>query len=51
MNEFETLVFNMRAAQRNYFKTRSKYWLTNSKVLESEVDKHLDKINNPEIQF
>lgn len=51
MNEFEDLVFRMRAAQNNYFKKRSKYWLVASKELESEVDHWLNNINNPKLDF
>jgi hypothetical protein len=51
MNEFEQLVNKMRIAQKNYFKTRDKYWLKKSKEIESQVDKHIADITNPEINF
>lgn len=47
MNEFEQLVYEMRAAQINYFRTRSEDSLKESKQLERRVDKYLiDKIRN-----
>ena len=47
MNEFEQLVYEMRAAQINYFRTRSKDALKESKQLEKRVDKYLlDIISN-----
>lgn len=49
MNEFEKLVLNMRQAQKNYFKTRLQRWLKTSKELEAQVDKHLAKLNKPEL--
>ena len=47
MNEFELLVNQMRVAQREYFKSRKKYWLEKSKKLEAVVDIHLKKKNMP----
>lgn len=41
MNEFEKLVYEMRCAQVNYFRTRSKEALQQSKQLEKRVDKCL----------
>lgn len=41
MNEFEQLVYEMRSAQINYFRTRSKDVLQQSKQLERRVDKYL----------
>lgn len=38
-NEFEQLVYEMRSAQINYFRTRSKDVLQQSKQLEKRVDK------------
>ncbi len=35
---FCTLVEQMRDAQKNYFKTRSKGWLVRAKELEKQVD-------------
>lgn len=40
-DEFVTLVKEMRAAQRNYFKTRSREFLVLSKQLEGQVDQAL----------
>lgn len=55
MNDFEKLVLEMRTAQKNYFKTsyndnvlKQKY-LTESKLKESMVDKHLKAKQNPTI--
>jgi hypothetical protein len=47
MNEFEQLIFDMRRAQKEYFKTRHNDWMMRSKALEKKVDQHLYKINNP----
>lgn len=41
MTAFETLVKDMREAQRSYFATRDVAWLEKSKQLERMVDKHL----------
>ncbi len=41
MTDFETLVSEMRQAQRSYFATREGKWLDRSKQLEYQVDKHL----------
>lgn len=49
MNEFEQLVFKMRTAQKDYFKTRDKNHLRRSKELERWVDEHLDAKNNPKL--
>lgn len=47
MNEFEQLVYEMRVAQINYFRTRSKDALKESKQLERKVDEYiLDKLHN-----
>lgn len=47
MNEFEKLVYEMRSAQINYFRTRSKEALQQSKQLEKRVDEYLiDKKKN-----
>lgn len=43
MDEFTTLVMEMRTAQRQYFKTRSTDWLHRSKELEREVDAAIEK--------
>lgn len=47
MNEFEKLVYEMRSAQINYFRARSKEVLQQSKLLEKRVDEYLinKKIN------
>lgn len=46
MKEFIELVREMRAAQKEYFKTRSKDALNSSKELERKVDDELQSINN-----
>lgn len=47
-DEFQSLVRRMRAAQVNYFKTRARYHLEESKALEKQVDEHLKekKVDN-----
>ena len=47
MNEFEKLVFEMRKAQREYFKTKQNYWLVRSKDFEKQVDQYISNIINP----
>ena len=51
MNEFEKLVYEMRSAQINYFRTRSKEVLQQSKLLEKKVDEYLKdkKINQQKL--
>ena len=51
MNEFEKLVDEMRSAQINYFRTRSKEYLQQSKQLEKKVDEYLlnKKINQQKL--
>ena len=44
--KFMDLVEKMRAGQRGYFKTRSKYLLLQTKELEREVDQY---INNKKV--
>lgn len=44
---FRQLVKQMRDAQKEYFKTRSKESLMNSKTLEKQVDTELSTDNNP----
>ena len=52
MNDFEKLVYEMRSAQINYFRTRSKEVLEQSKQLEKRVDKYLiDKKINQQTSF
>lgn len=52
MNEFEKLVYEMRSAQKEYFRTRSKEILQLSKQLERRVDEYLrDKIINQQTLF
>ena len=52
MNEFEKLVYEMRSAQINYFRTRSKEVLQLSKQLEKRVDEYLiDKKNKQQTLF
>ena len=46
MNEFEKLVNEMRSAQINYFRTRSKGTLELSKQLEKRVDEYLKEKEN-----
>lgn len=46
MDEFVTPVKEMRAAQRNYFKTRSREFLVLSKQLEGQVDQALVDIHH-----
>lgn len=46
MKEFIELVREMRNAQKEYFKTRSKDVLNLSKELERKVDAELQSINN-----
>ena len=47
MNDFEILVLEMRSAQKEYFRTRSKEILQLSKQLERRVDEYIkDKIIN-----
>ena len=47
MTDFEKLVFAMREKQKEYFKTRDRVVLAESKRLEMQVDKYLqDKTIN-----
>jgi hypothetical protein len=50
-NQFRELVRDMRAAQREYFRTRSHFALQRSKELERQVDAELkaDERTKPEI--
>lgn len=41
--EFAELVYKMRKAQKQYFRTRSQSALTESKSYEKEVDRILEK--------
>lgn len=43
---FFKLVEQMRKAQRNYFDSRSSFWLQQSKLLEKEVDAEIDRVND-----
>lgn len=47
-DEFRSLVADMRAAQKEYFRTRSSESLSQSKRLESEVDKALLRLQRGE---
>lgn len=47
MNDFIKLVSKMRALQKEYFKTRNKDILMQSKAAEQEVDKYIYNHNNP----
>lgn len=52
MNDFEKLVYIMRSAQKEYFRTRSKGSLEFSKHLEKRVDEYLvDKKNKQQTLF
>lgn len=55
LNEFENLVFEMRKNQQSFFKTKRPDYLTRSKQLEKEVDKHLmkkiDQHYNPKLEL
>lgn len=52
MNEFEKLVYEMRSAQKGYFRTRSKGSLLLSMQLEKRVDEYLKaKKNNQQTLF
>ena len=52
MNEFEKLVYEMRSAQKGYFRTRNKEVLQQSKQLEKRVDEYLiNKKNNQQTLF
>ena len=44
VKDFVLKVKMMREAQKNYFATRSREWLTESKRLEKEVDNDLLEI-------
>ena len=46
-NQFRELVREMRAAQREYFKTRSHFALQRSKELERQVDAELSTDERP----
>lgn len=43
---FFTKVTLMRKAQKEYFKSRSKTALLNSKTIEAEIDKEIERVNN-----
>lgn len=43
--DFFNLVREMREAQRSYFRTRSKDLLEKSKLLESEVDREISRVD------
>lgn len=44
MTDFEQLVFDMRQAQKTYFRTRTPVALNESKRLERAVDQYLENI-------
>lgn len=46
LKDFAALVAEMRAAQREYFKTRSGDILERSKQLEKQVDRELKEFND-----
>ena len=43
--EFFDKVVLMRKAQKEYFSTRSKDWLSESKRLEKEIDKEIERVS------
>jgi len=43
--EFYDKVVLMRKAQKEYFATRSKDWLSESKRLEKEIDQEIDRVS------
>ena len=49
MNEFKTLVKQMREAQKKYFKTKEKFWLQRAKNLEKQVDTQLTENETPNL--
>jgi hypothetical protein len=51
MKEFIALVSEMRAAQRAYFRTRSKDALNRSKELERKVDAEINSYNTQQTLF
>lgn len=57
MTPFESLVYEMRHAQKMYFKTKpvfkdlKKYWLVTSKEFEKQVDQYLKNINEPKMDL
>ena len=50
-NEFYTLVRSMREAQRQYFKTRSRDTLIESKRLEAAADKEIKRYFDEEAEY
>lgn len=48
--EFENKVALMRKAQKEYFKTRDRMWLEDSKRMEREIDAELESRRNPDTQ-
>ena len=48
--QFEAKVAQMRQAQKNYFATKDRAYLTESKALEREIDKELETRKNPDTQ-
>ena len=46
MNDFEKLVYEMRSAQKEYFRTRCNAYLLHSKQLEKRVDEYLREKKN-----
>lgn len=43
--EFFKKVSQMREAQKNYFKTRSSRYLSESRSLEKEIDTEIERVN------
>lgn len=44
MQEFISMVRDMRTAQKEFFRTRDQGYLTQSKRLEKDVDKAIEKL-------
>lgn len=51
VNKFFELVVSMREAQKAYFKTREYKYLTESKRLESLVDKEINQVINRQLDL
>ena len=44
--QFYDKVCEMRTAQKQYFATKSRDWLNESKRLEREIDAEIERVNN-----
>jgi len=49
MSDFEQLVFDMRRAQKEYFRTRTPIALNEARRLERSVDRALERLHEKEI--